>query len=268
MGYNEILDELITKLDTLLSTQRNVFARDMNTDGIKAVDELLDRIKANEDKKKEIVSVPQFLGYDNSNRPVYTYSQMKLLGHDPSGQPVFIPYAGQTLPPKTPNISISAADGKLTAGQKIAAAFAARAANEPIKANISQIATNQHNRSTAQAFISAISESKEHKDESLTSTQGLRTVTKIHNSVEDVLSELGDHSVKKRAEEVQRATPTYEEYKPNEQPVRPAPRRRSTPASESALTSMPMSKAELKAKKKQEKIDAKFHRDMQKRGLK
>ena len=126
MGYNEILDELITKLDTLLSTQRNVFARDMNTDGIKAVDELLERIKANEDKEKKIVSVPQFIGYDNSNRPVYTYSQMKLLGHDPTGQPVFIPYAGQTLPPT--DLTIGSSDGRLTPGQKIAAAFAARAA--------------------------------------------------------------------------------------------------------------------------------------------
>lgn len=266
MGYNEILDELITKLDTLLSTQRNVFARDMNTDGIKAVDELLERIKANEDKEKKIVSVPQFIGYDNSNRPVYTYSQMKLLGHDPTGQPVFIPYAGQTLPPT--DMAFSAPDGRLTPGQKIAAAFAAKAANEPVKANISQIATHQHNRSTAQAFISAISESKEHKDESLTETQGLHTRTKVHNSVEDVLSELGDNSAKKRAEEIQRSTPTYEEYRPSEQTSRPAPRRRTVQSSESALTSMPMSKAEIKAKKKQEKIDAKFHRDMQKRGLK
>ena len=156
----------------------------------------------------------------------------------------------------------------MTPGQRIAAANAAK--GDPVSANVSKIATNQHTKSTSQAFISAISESKEYANQSLTETQGLQQRTSVLNSVEDVLSQLGDNSLKeKKIAEVkaQRNFPTYQEYK---MPVKPAVSYAAPPTPPPApkpaqVDERMLSKSELRAKKKQEKIDAKFQRDMAKR---
>ena len=155
---------------------------------------------------------------------------------------------------------------KLTIGQRIAAAEAAKGAR-PASANISKIAVNPHSRSTSQAFINAISVSKDHKDESLTDTQGIHAGV-VSDSIEDALSALGDNSMKKQRqqqEQAKRNAPSYQEY---QAPTRPAPARRPASSSSSSMPDRPLTKAELKAKKKQDKIDAKFRKDMEKRGLK
>ena len=81
---------------------------------------------------------------------------------------------------------------------------------------------------------------------------------------------MGDDSVKKqKIAQAQQAVPVFEEYKA---PQASAPRR-SAPSPMKAQKPEEkdvryMTKAELKAKKKQDKIDAKFRKDMEKRGLK
>ncbi len=233
----------------------------------------------------QVISVPQITGYDSLNQPIYSYIQMQIQGYDQNGQPVLSPLPGQNIPAPAATFSqrynqnarlrdaiaaakeIPTSTKDMTPGQKIAAANAAK--GDPVTANVSKIATNPHSKATSQAFISAISESKEYANQSLTETQGLQQRTSVLNSVEDVLSQLGDNSLKekKMAEaKIQTNIPSYQEYK--------APTQRSTYSPRPAAAPAPrptqpderfLTKSELKAKKKQDKIDAKFQKDMAKR---
>ena len=155
----------------------------------------------------------------------------------------------------------------------VAAAMAAERAaqaNGPT-ANISKIAVNPHSRSTSQAFINAIASSKNYADKNLIETQGLRANTPVLTSIEDVLSTMGDDALKRKQMAAQKqAVPQFEEYKS------PSRTTSSAPTAQSAQSAAPapqekdvrqMTKAELKAKKKQDKIDAKFRKEMAKRGL-
>ena len=81
---------------------------------------------------------------------------------------------------------------------------------------------------------------------------------------------MGDDALKRKQMAAQKqAVPQFEEYK---SPSRTT----SAPTAQSAQSAAPapqekdvrqMTKAELKAKKKQDKIDAKFRKEMAKRGL-
>ena len=229
----------------------------------------------------QIISVPQITGYDVANQPIYTYVQMQITGYDENGQPVLAPVPGQEIPafnaPFNKNTRLQDAikaaqevptsSKDMTPGQRIAAAEAAK--GSPVTANVSKIATNPHSRSTSQAFINAISESKEYANQSLTDTQGLQQRTRVIGSIEDVLSQLGDNSLKqKKAAEAkaQANVPQFEEYKA---PARSSfsSSRPSTPHRSAPVDDRPLTKAELKARKKQEKIDAKFKKEMAKRGF-
>ncbi len=233
----------------------------------------------------QVISVPQLTGYNDKNQPVYTYVQMQIQGYDASGQPVLVPLPGQPVPaPFIPSSmdkntrlrdavaaakEVPASTREMTPGQRIAAANAASGA--PVTANVSKIATNPHTRSTSKAFISAISESKEYANQSLTETQGLKQRAPVLSSVEDVLSQLGDNSLKdKRAAEAkaQSNVPDFQEFRA---PGRTSSAGTSTaaaapkPAAAHRQEERPLTKAELKARKKQEKIDAKFQKEMAKR---
>ncbi len=235
----------------------------------------------------QVISVPQLTGYDAANQPIYTYIQMQIQGYDQNGQPVLVPLPGQNIPIPTASAStfsqrykdsrlrdaiaaakeIPTSTKDMTPGQKIAAANAAK--GDPVSANVSKIATNPHTKNTSQAFISAISVSKEYANQSLTETQGLQQRTSVLNSVEDVLSQLGDNSLKeKKAAEkkAQMNVPVYQEYKAPVRNTYSSPRPSAPPAPKPApVDDRTLTKAELKAKKKQEKIDAKFQKEMMKR---
>lgn len=233
----------------------------------------------------QIISVPQITGYDSANQPIYAYIQMQIQGYDQNGQPVLVPLPGQNIQiPAAPTTfnqrfnqntrlrdAIAAAQEiptstkDMTPGQRIAAANAAK--GDPVTANVSKIATNPHAKETSKAFISAISVSKEYANQSLTETQGLKQRTSVLNSVEDVLSQLGDNSLKeKKAAEAkaQMNVPAYQEYKAPVQTTSYSAPRPAAPKP-APVEERFMTKAELKAKKKQDKIDAKFQKEMLKR---
>ncbi|WP_028517981.1 hypothetical protein [Ruminococcus flavefaciens] len=139
-------------------------------------------------------------------------------------------------------------------------------------ANISKIAVNPHSKSTSQAFINAIASSKDYADKNLIETQGLKANSPVLTSVEDVLSTMGDETAKRQLQakaQAQQNVPVFEEYKaPQKNSYRggsSAPRQQSS--SSMMNDARYMTKAELKAKKKQDKIDAKFKKEMSKRGF-
>ena len=231
----------------------------------------------------QVISVPQITGYDAAKQPIYTYVQMQITGYGENGQPVLSPVPGQEIPefemPFNKNTRLQEAiraaqeiptsAHEMTPGQRIAAAEAAK--GSPISANVSKIATNQHTKATSQAFINAISESKEYANQSLTDTQGLQQRTRVIGSIEDVLSQLGDNSLQQKKAvdaKVQQSIPAFQEYKApaRSTSMSSAPAYRPTPRPSAPTDERFLSKAELKALKKQEKIDAKFRKEMAKRG--
>ncbi len=137
-------------------------------------------------------------------------------------------------------------------------------------ANISKIAVNPHSKSTSQAFINAIASSKEYAGKNLIDTQGLQANSPVLTSIEDVLSTMGDETAKRQKEaqvKQQQAVPVFDEYKAPQASQRrgnAAPPQMKQAAEKDVRY---MSKAELKAKKKQDKIDAKFKKEMSKRGF-
>lgn len=233
----------------------------------------------------QVMNVPQFNGYDQNNQPIYTYVPMQLTGYGPNGQPIYMPLNmqqpyGQPFPqpvqPVQPNVApvtpVTPATPKtdnrpLTPGQKIAAAAAAKGGMPATSANVSKISVHEHSKSTSQVFINAIAESKEYANKSLTETQGnsARNMP-VLNSIEDMLSAMGDNSEKEKRmqkEKMQKNVPVYQEYKASSNnKVRTQPK--STKPAEPAR---PLTKAELREKKKQEKIDAKFKKDLAKKGF-
>ena len=235
----------------------------------------------------QIISVPQFAGYDMNGQPVYTYVQMQMTGSDANGQPIFVPINGQqpimsapqTTPaaqPVQPSVPVQPVAPVQPAPAPVPVAPAPvkqpafRAANDGTyvqpTANISKIAVNPHAKSTSQAFVNAIASSKDYANKNLIETQGLRANSPILTSVEDVLSQMGDDSLaKKKAAEQKNVVPVNEYKGPiKSAPKTSAPVQKTEPAKDDVRF---MSKADLKAKKKQDKIDAKFKKDMAKRGF-
>ena len=205
-----------------------------------------------------------------------------MTGLDANGQPVFVPINGQPPimsapqinPAVQPSVPVQPAAPVQPAPAPVPPAPvkqpAFKAANNgtytPPTANISKIAVNPHSKSTSQAFVNAIASSKDYANKNLIETQGLRANSPILTSVEDVLSQMGDDSLaKKKAAEQKNVVPVNEYKGPAKSaPKASSPVQKTEPAKDDIRF---MSKADLKAKKKQDKIDAKFKKDMAKRGF-
>ncbi|MDD6058770.1 MAG: hypothetical protein PUB97_00100 [Ruminococcus sp.] len=220
----------------------------------------------------QIVNVPQFTGMDANGQPVYTYIQMQMTGYDASGKPILAPLPGQPAPQQMPQTAAPQAAAPQTVAPQTPTA--ASAGYTVPTANISKIAVNQHTKPTSRAFVQAIANSKGYANKNLIETQGMQVNAPMLTSIEDVLSQIDTGSAARAqsgqsAAAPKKATPVYNEYKANAQPAsripasaRPAPQQRPSEDDYRFMT-----KAEIKAKKKQDKIDAKFRKDMGKRGL-
>ena len=232
----------------------------------------------------QVISVPQFAGYDMNGQPIYTYVQMQLTGFDSNGQPIFMPIQGQpgvTAPMAPPPVQRPAQPQAAPVQPKAPVQQPAAAPVQPSvprkkppvqtgpyttpTANISKIAVNPHSKSTSQSFINAIANSKNYADKNLIETQGLKANAPLLNSIEDALSQMGDDSLKRqKSAAATQNVPVFDEYKGGSKPAaRSSAPRKQTEEQDIRF----MTKAELKAKKKQDKIDAKFKKDIAKRGL-
>lgn len=243
----------------------------------------------------QIVNVPQFTGLDVNGQPVYTYVQMQMTGYDANGQPILAPLnaannAFQQPAPVQP-VPVQPAPIQPAPVQPAPVQPApvqpvpvqpAPVQSVPVQptpvvpngytvptANISKIAVNDHTKPTSKAFVQAIANSKGYANKNLIETQGMQVNAPMLTSIEDVLSQIdtGSASNKQQQSAAKKAVPVYEEYKSSSQPARKPASTSKSPARPAEEDIRFMSKSELKAKKKQDKIDAKFKKDMAKRGL-
>ena len=233
-----------------------------------------------------VMPVPQFAGYDMNGQPVYTYVQSQLVGYDANGQPVFVPlqqpvgYPQNTTAPvqpaPMPQQTVAPVQPAPMPQQTVAPVQPAPMPQQtaaPVQpapmpyhqmhsgqqVNISKIASEKP-KAMPKSFANAVANSRAKSQQNIFDMQGAQMP--VLDSIEDILSSMGDESVRKQKAE-EKAVPVFEEYKVPAKPASPAPKA----APKAAEPERPLTKAELKAKKKQEKIDQKFKKDLAKRGF-
>ena len=133
--------------------------------------------------------------------------------------------------------------------------------------NISYLATEQ--KKTPSAFANAIAESTKKKNSNLFDMQESAEMPTIITSIEDAFSQVSGEKIKKNTEKKDdNINGLFEEYKgPSSTRKKGFGTSSSTAKKAPAQPDRPLTKEEIKAKKKQEKIDAKFKKDLAKRGF-
>ncbi len=232
-------------------------------------------------EQQSVITVPQFAGYDMNGQPIYNYVQMQMTGYDMNGQPIFAPIQPINAPvqpqmtapvqpaapvqpqmtaPVQPAAPVQPTPVQPVPLQPMGTPVQQNSAYRTPTANISKIATHSHSKPIPKSFVNALANSREQGQKNLIETQG-RNQMPVLDSIEDVLTQMGDEGTIKRKKEAQNV-PVFEEYKT---PVRNSSASKST--AKPAEPERMLTKAELKAKKKQDKIDAKFKKDLAKRGF-
>jgi len=235
-----------------------------------------------------IQAPPQIMGYDPNGQPIYGYVQQQIVGYDAEGKPMFapvqipvpvapiapvapIPFAGMTPPPY--GIPVPAAN--------VYPGMAPSFGGEPVQA-LPRSAFGQSQSPYGgetkvvmrpEAINNAIAKSAKKANKTLFDMQELEIP--VIDSIEDALSQMADgdvnYSVTKN--DAKPAPP-----KPNlDRPIgktgygAPPTRGGSTgygaPPSRNESRPDPYAHLDEKARKKQEKIDAKFKKELSKRGF-
>ena len=143
----------------------------------------------------------------------------------------------------------------------VAPAMSAVQPNMAQQVNISKIADSRP-KPLPKSFVNAIASSREKSQQTIFDRQGVQMP--MLDSIEDVLSTMSDSPASRKKKEENKAVPVFEEYTA---PARSNSRSGSAPKKQQSEPSKPLTKAELKALKKQEKIDQKFKKSLSKRGF-
>ena len=249
--------------------------------------------------------VPQFMGYDAQGQPVYTYVQQvmpQFMGYDAQGQPVYAPpvqpYPQQTAPvqpvpqapvqpvvqaapvqpvqqeapapapqKKKPLLSPMTADNAVQEKLSLPAdterpAVEPMAYAKPKKSQGVRVSKIEQKNDMPDFVRSAVSKSAAPQGNIFDQQDAKVNVT---DSIEDLLSMMGEDTSKfKKKNQADDVSLEFKEYKPKAgKPA--APKKTEAPKAEEPAR--PLTKEELKRQKRQEKIDAKFKKDLAKRGF-
>ena len=128
--------------------------------------------------------------------------------------------------------------------------------------NLSKI--GEINKHLPDPVAAAVARSKAKQSTNIFDMQG--TKMPVIDSIEDALSNMG-LDVNKQKEEAEGAMPKFEEYKAPTKHDQTAYRTAPAPAPDTEEPQRALTKEEIKRRKRQEKIDAKFKKDLAKRGF-
>jgi hypothetical protein len=246
---------------------------------------------------QQMQPMAQFMGYDAQGQPVYApYAQPQMMpqfmGYDAQGQPVYAPYAqpqmaAPMVQPAAP-VAQPAAPAVQPEPEKKPLLISPMTTNVAVEEKLSLPADTEHpsvepmtyarqsvrsqgvhvskieQKSDLPDFVrSAVSKSAAPQGNIFDQQNASVAVT---DNIEDILSMMGEDTsaFQKKSAQNEEVTLEYQEYKPKA--------RKSSASSKPAAntqreTERPMTKEELKRQKRLEKIDAKFKKDLAKRGL-
>ena len=235
----------------------------------------------------QIMNIPQFVGYAPDGSPMYQYIPSQFVGYDANNQPIFIPLQmpvnNNIVPPamnqqnivppvmNNPAPVINQQNAVPPVMNNPAPDVNQQNSVPPVmpksNINISYLATEQ--KKTPSAFANAIAESTKKKNSNLFDMQESAEMPTIITSIEDAFSQVSGEKIKKNTEKKDdNISGLFEEYKgPSSTKKKGFGTSSSTAKKASAQPDRPLTKEEIKAKKKQEKIDAKFKKDLAKRGF-
>ena len=252
----------------------------------------------------QIMNIPQFVGYAPDGSPMYQYIPSQFVGYDANNQPIFIPLQmpvnNNIVPPamnqqnivppvmnnpapvinqqnivppimNNPAPVINQQNSVPPIMNNSAPVVNQQNSVPPVmpksNINISYLATEQ--KKTPSAFANAIAESTKKKNSNLFDMQESAEMPTIITSIEDAFSQVSGEKIKKNTEKKDdNINELFEEYKgPSSTRKKGFGTSSSTAKKAPAQPDRPLTKEEIKAKKKQEKIDAKFKKDLAKRGF-
>ena len=218
----------------------------------------------------QIMNIPQFVGYAPDGSPMYQYIPSQFVGYDTNNQPIFIPLqmpVNNNIVPPAMNQQNAVPPVMNNPAPDVNQQNSVPPVMPKSNINISYLATEQ--KKTPSAFANAIAESTKKKNSNLFDMQESAEMPTIITSIEDAFSQVSGEKIKKNTEKKNdNISGLFEEYKgPSSTKKKGFGTSSSTAKKASAQPDRPLTKEEIKAKKKQEKIDAKFKKDLAKRGF-